>query len=1419
LSQDIPPPPEDVHASPEAEAARARKIGLIGRRWSRRRIGTWGFLSVLVAILLAGLTVRLGVLTDPGRAVVVRLLDRQAIGRLGRLRVEGLSGDVFGDFTLRRLAIVDSKGTWLDARDVALRWNAYELVLRRFHAQQASASVVQVLRRPELSPAGAPGGPSPVSVRIDDLRLRLETLPAFSVRQGVWDVSGELEVGRHGTASGRLDAQSRLHAGDGLAMLFRFAPKGRMTLRADAVEASGGGLAGALGLAAGQRFFIHVRAEGTAEGVGSLTLDTQSGPRKPLVAKGGWGKEGASLDAHVLLDASSLSAGYAAKVGPEVHVVLRARQSTGDLYQLDAAAIARDATILAKGPIDWRRQTAQGVALQVSVADVQRWLDFLHAGPLAMTGTLTGAVDRWRYEGRAQLKALDQWGYRLASAVGPTALSFAKGEIRVQTDLTTAGGAGEGLMPTLFGPAPRIRLDLSRLPGGRIMIRDLGVDGAGLAVKAAGDRSILGRLSLKGDLVLSRLERAHPGAKGLVRAGWTASQAGKEPWKISADAHGEGFATGYAEVDRLLGAAPKFNADAAFGAEGLSLARSQITGEAMQASVRGTVDPKAVVALDVDWRAKGPFAAGPVEIAGEAAGTGKVTGRFVAPVVDLAADLPSLAVGRLVIKPAHLALQFVSEGGLNGQVVVSGPSEWGQAKAAAHFRFSANGVDLTEVAADAGGVKASGALSLRDGAPSTADLTLAVGPGAVLASGKLAGTVRIQDRPGGAAAQLSLDGQNLQLPGVAGGLKTLRLRADGPFAKLPFQVSADADQPFAWRFGGEGVLTQTGAGAAMVRQVSLNGTGRVRQADLRTLEPLVLRAGPAESTVRIRMAVGTGRADLDARQAGPALDAHANVTGVELAGFANAYMGKLSGALTLAGRGERLNGSLDAAIEGGRDRDAPADVALSAKVHADLAGDRVKIAATAANPQGLAAKLDLDVPAAASAAPFRVALVRDRPVAGAFDAEGELRPLWDLFAGSARTLSGRGAVHATLAGDLNSLRPTGQASIEGGRFQDVGTGLDLRNLAAQASFDRAGMNIQRFAGDDGQGGRLSGSGKVSLADDGASTFSLALQRFRLLDNDLARASASGQVTVTRDAAGKARLAGALTIDRADITAKPPVPTGVVPLEVVEINRLGEDGKADLTRRDPGGPQILLDVTIKAARGVFIKGNGLDAEMSVDAHVVGTTAAPELTGVARVVRGEYQFAGKRFEFDESGSIRLGSHPEQIRLDLTASRDDPTLHAIVRITGTAARPEIALSSTPVLPQDEVLSQVLFGRSASQLTPLEAAQLASAISGLATGGGLDVLGNLRQFARLDSLAVSGGSAGSATTISGGKYLTRDLYLVITGGAGRTTSSTQAASRTAAAVSSAQLEWRVRHNFSIVSTVGTQGEAGLSVRFRHNY
>ncbi|MEW6018651.1 MAG: translocation/assembly module TamB domain-containing protein, partial [Pseudomonadota bacterium] len=367
------------------------------------------------------------------------------------------------------------------------------------------------------------------------------------------------------------------------------------------------------------------------------------------------------------------------------------------------------------------------------------------------------------------------------------------------------------------------------------------------------------------------------------------------------------------------------------------------------------------------------------------------------------------------------------------------------------------------------------------------------------------------------------------------------------------------------------------------------------------------------------------------------------------------------------------------------------------------------------------------------------------------------------------------------------------------------TGLTLEQIGLQATLAERVIEVSEARAVDGTGGRLDGAGQISLYRGGVSGFRMRLDGFRLIDNDLAQADASGEVTINRNAQGRVRLAGALTIDGAEVAADPPTPSGVVTMEVIERNRpLELDLRQNLGRVRQRGEGWALDVSLKAPRGVFIRGRGLDVEMSLDAQVSGTTARPNLTGVARVVRGDYEFAGKRFEFDTRGTVQLSTSPQNIRLDLTATRDDPTLTAVIRVNGTAAQPRISLTSNPVLPDDEVLSQVLFGRSASQLSGIEAAQLAAALSSLAGGGGFDVVGNLREFAGLDRLSL-GGDEASGVTVAGGKYLTDDVYLEIIGG-GRDGAT-------------AQVEWQVRRNLSIISRLTGQGDSRLAVRWRRDY
>lgn len=1386
---------------PAPAAPKPRRPGGGAGGWATILVGVLAGLIAL--LLLTGVVIRYGADTDPGRALIVRLVNGLRVGPVGRLSLTGLKGDVFSAFTVDAVEIRDPKGGWVRARQVSVIWDAGELIARRLHVGRLWAQDLQVLRAPVLSksPQTPPSKP-PVSVVLDDLRFRLETDPKVSVQHGLWDVKAKLILRRSGAARATIAAHSLLHKGDGLDLQADLGRRDRMHLRADAAEAAGGALAGALGLPADRRLTVHADGDGT--GVeGHLDARIVSGATTPLTFTAHWSKTGAAVQGRVDLAASRLTHYFAERLGPEARVEGVVRPGQGDLYAARAKLVADGGQIALDGPVNWRTRQAQGARLTLSLADLSRWLSTPKIGPLHLDGALTGGLDRFTLKGAASAERLEQSGLTVARLGGPATITWADHEARLQLAVQGEGGGGSAPIGPLLGPRPQAVIDLSLLRDGRFLIRSADVHGSGVSVTATGGQGLFGELSFKGGMSVSNLAPIHAGAHGAMTATWSATEAkGSHSWGFEVDARGASFATGLSELDRYLGPQPHLSAKGAWGDGTLTVDQADLAGGALQASAKGLLRDREALDFDVDWSAKGPFAAGPVEIAGLAKGVGKISGTLALPRADLTAELASVDFGRLVVTPAKLSLTLLKgPDGLDGVGALEGPAgHEGRASLKTAFHVVAGGIDLTDLVADAGGVKLSGALALRNGAPSTADLIVNAGPGAFLATGRLHGLLKLVDAPGGAQAQVELSGQGLSSPELPVPLHALSLKASGPLARLPFQASVDGVDPLAWSFAGQGVYA-----GARETVISLTGGGKLRQASYSTTAPAEIRFGPDGQGARLRLAIGGGRADIDLRLAGGGADGKADLANVGLAAFTDDLTGAISGGLTLQGKGPRLDGALDLAVDGARSRDEPAREALSGRVKATLTGSRIHLIADAANPEGLKSSLDVDLPAAASAEPFHIAIDRTKPLHGTFNAEGEIRPLWDLIAGGERTLSGQVSAHATLGGTLADPAPSGEASLAKGQFRDVGTGLALQNLAVTTSFNQTVVNVRQFSGVDARGGALTGEGRVSLDRGGASTFTLTAKRFQLIDNDIGRASASGAVTLTRDADGKARLAGALTIDRADFAANTPVPTGVVPLEVIELHQTDKAGVAKPAAKPGAEPVFALDVSLKAARGIFLKGKGLNAELSLDAHVGGFISRPQLTGVARMVRGSYDFAGQRFDIADSGTVRLATAPDQIKLDLSATRDDPTLTAVVKVKGTAARPEITLSSTPVLPQDEVLARVLFGVSAAQLSAGQTAQLASSLASLQGGGGFDLIGNLRQFAGLDRLALGGAQGSSATTVSGGKYLTENVYLELTGG-GRTGPS-------------AQVEWRVRRDLSLVSQVGTQGDARLSIRFRKDY
>src|SRR5262249_20746049 len=219
-------------------------------------------------------------------------------------------------------------------------------------------------------------------------------------------------------------------------------------------------------------------------------------------------------------------------------------------------------------------------------------------------------------------------------------------------------------------------------------------------------------------------------------------------------------------------------------------------------------------------------------------------------------------------------------------------------------------------------------------------------------------------------------------------------------------------------------------------------------------------------------------------------------------------------------------------------------------------------------------------------------------------------------------------------------------------------------------------------------------------------------------NNIVTANLDADVKVTGTARERLDVNGKVNINRADVG----IPSGLPPnVAVLDVRRPGQAPPTP-----PEKPLIIaLNITVDAPRQILVKGRGLDAELGGELHIRGTSDEPSVRGGFELQRGFFTLGSSKLTFSNGNVSFTGAglkNKIDPALDFTAQTQVLDITAIVKITGPADAPKIELSSTPELPQDEVLARVLFGQPASQLTALQVVQIGAALASLSGGGGGD-------------------------------------------------------------------------------------------------
>ena len=1382
------------------------------RRWQRvRRILPWlaGGLPALAILLW------LGVQTPPGREAVALLASRLASTATGmQVRIEALGGSLPTDFTIGRLAMADNTGVWLAVKDLHLAWSPLALLRGRVHIQALTADIVRIRRAPNRPPEPTPQPPMAWPPHIPSLppmvvntlavnRLLLDA--ALAGQDAAIRVAGRLAESGQGALAVHLTA-TRLNgpplhltvAGSLHYAAWRLAIKSQLT------DSPGGLLATALAGPSAGALDVRLTGDGSLDAwQGSLTaslggqtfVETKLGLAVPLhaAAMASWSVSGA-----VSPPAGMLPEDAARLLGEHCQVHLAGRTGlTSGAFILDRATLqAAVGSLDATAALDPEKDTLTARA-HVHVPAAEK-LDPNLAGDIDAVVTASGRLARPTCQlavTAQQLRAgtvgaeTARWS---ATAVLPGDLDglFPGAAITAEGNVTGLTGP-DGT--TLLGRDLRLRLTGSVTATGGLVLKEGVLSGPDGRMHFSGSRTPAGDLA-------GRLTAEHGPAERtdvrLAAEGTYAAAGGRLAAKITATSD-DLAPLGETAGTRLAGTAT-LDATLSGTTQALDMAVNGRIRNLTAASVRlDTLD------LTATAKPQGGQTVGRLRLA---AGRDRETAGLEC----------GFALAGETLRLSDLRLS-APETQLHGSLALD----------LGHETFAGNLAGASANLAGLGrflGLPLGGTLKITATAesPSRTDqrLTAAVTAGNLSMAGltirELTLAARLDhlfDLPRGKA---DLTAKGLTVGGLDAASLTLSAAGDGRSLKTTASAHGSLASGQPWRLTVKTRLTASGQRRTLTIG-TLSGSLAKRPFALASPASLTMDAGAfrlAPLTLSLDKARLTASGSLSpSKVAATAALTQFPLPLLALVGGHTGFQGTAGATAHLSGTparprldvGVQLDG-IKLIVEGGQSLPP-----MTVRATAALADGRLALTTSLAGTGKKALiTAQAELPAHLSLVPWAFDLPPAGTVSGRLTGDGDLADLAGPLAQVNTRLVGRVQADLTLAGTLAAPALTGSLRLDGSRLENADTGLVLRDIVVRLAASDGTITIRQCTAKDLKNGHLAITGSLGpvTAGDLPVAIDAKLSHLKVAGLDMVTATADGAIALT-GSLNHLTAKGALTLGPVDVTIPQSLPPDVVVIPVTEINN-PQAASVPAPQPEAAKQQLDLDLRITLGGAVYVRGMGIESRWGGTVTITGPADAPLGQGRLFVERGKVELFGSDLDITKGEVLFDGQSLLAPRINIQASNTNDDITAGVSLTGDATSPSIALFSNPVLPDNEILARILFGQSASNLSPLQAVQLAQAAASLYTGGGpTSILSRTRRILGLDQLNIvtsNKDSTNPTAMLRAGKEIFK----------GVTVGVEQGMEAQSGAVS---VEVKITPNITVDSRVGEDNTQGVGVNWKWDY
>lgn len=1380
-------------------------------KWTAISLG--GVILIVFLLLFA-------VNTRPGRDFLAGQLNNFTTASGLGLHVDRIDGSIYGRMTLVGLALSDPQGRFLTAPKVTVDWHPLAYLHGKIDIDELLAPRINLLRAPELRQAPAdPDAPvlPDIDAHIGRLAIdRLEIRPPITGKRHVVQLAGSADVD-----DGRLliDADARALSlagaagGDRLSLRLDAAPDDNRLLIDARLSAPVGGLVDSFaGL--GQPLTAEITGKGDWQnwnGTASAKLS-----ENPLLALGIRGRDGRFIVDGKAFPSRVLSGAAARLTEPAVIVgldaTMRERRLEGRLEARSAAFALR-----AQGLVDLAENRFGDLVIKLALNEPGTIAENLRARNAGLELALDGpfAKPTIAYEVNADQLGFGSIGIENLRASGRSTIESDRMLIPVDAKAgrisgveTAAGGTLTNVTingQLVYGggriSADNLHIGSDRINADAIILADLDSGTYTGALKGRVNDYVvdgIGRMRLAAD---AKLVTAPNGA--LAVSGWVRA-------KTSRIDNGA--------IAGLLGGNADIFANVALDSNGTASVRN----------LKLTAPDFRIISGEGSYRSDGglTFRAravsdqyGPIQVDGG--------GTVDRPQLRLVAARPGLGIGATDFTAT---VQPIPTG---YAVNAKGNSDYGPLTADVLVDTEDGPLAITVRDGRIVGIEVSGTVRQSPAGPFTGALQLA-GSG-------ITGQVRLSAAGEDQRAALSLNASAARIPGAQqfivgqGRVRATALLGDETQVSGTAQLSnmiygenftlTNARARFNYA-NGSGRIALTAAGesgapfdiaaqaALAPEQIIANVKGSAGNTDFHLAAPARLtRDGNGWRLADTTVVLPEGRMRLSGNF-GNRTALHIVLDGVDLrlANIASPDLrlgGTATGTIDYTSAGNAIP-TVDARLNlENLTRAAaymvsePVDISLLA----ELSQGGGEFAAAIRRNGNIAGRLQARIGGPRGDGAWTERLAR-ASLSGGVRYNGPAEVLWTLTGLADQDLTGPVVIAADFGGTLDQPAINGVVRSDALRYENQTYGTVLRRIAVDGRFNQSALQINSLSARAGDGS-LSANGTIGL--DAASGFpmnvTLKLDRAQLAKSNSLAARVSGDLSVTRSASVGGLIQGELRLPEARYRIVRQGAAEIVTL--TGVRRKNAPPQIQKTASPSFADNWKLDIRVTADNQIFVSGMGLEAELASDLRVTGTAADPRIIGSLNVVRGTYSFAGRRFDLDDDGRIIFNGGPvTNPELALAASGTVDNLTATINIDGTATSPQISFTSAPALPQDEVLSRILFGGSVTSLSPTQAIQLAAALNSLrGSGGGLNPLGKLRSAAGIDRLRILGAdeATGRGTSLAAGQYISNDIYVeIITDARGFTAT---------------QLEIALSKALSILSATGSLGGSSVGLQYSKDY